>query len=255
MLILLSPAKTLDLKSPFEDEATPPMFAAQAQRLARSAARLGPKRLGEIMRISDSLAAANHQRFKQFADAPERPAIRMFAGDVYRGFDVTSADAETLDYAQRHLRILSGLYGLLRPLDAVRPYRLEMGTRWSPKSERLLDFWGSKIAKAVRHELEAEGSGILLNLASNEYYSAVGKPAKGVRVITPDFRVRTARGLQFQSFVAKVARGALARFVCEERIADPAALGAFDRDGWRIDRDDSEPDRPLFVRAQTVSEP
>jgi cytoplasmic iron level regulating protein YaaA (DUF328/UPF0246 family) len=248
MLILISPAKTLDLKSPFQDKPTAPLFAAEAERLARAAARLGPERLGEIMHISEPLAATNHQRFKQFAAAPERPAIRMFAGDVYRGFDAASADTETLDFAQRHLRILSGLYGLLRPLDAVRPYRLEMGTRWSPRSERLLDFWGAKVAKAVARELQDEGSGVLLNLASNEYFTAVGKPPKSVRVITPDFRVRTSRGLQFQSFVAKVARGALARFVCEERIEDPAALAAFDRDGWRFDREGSETDRPLFVR-------
>jgi cytoplasmic iron level regulating protein YaaA (DUF328/UPF0246 family) len=144
---------------------------------------------------------------------------------------------------------------VLRPLDAVRPYRLEMGTRWSPRSERLLDFWGAKVGKAVARELQDEGSGVLLNLASNEYFAAVGKLPKSVRVITPDFRVRTSRGLQFQSFPAKVARGALARFVCEERIEDPAALAAFDRDGWRFDREASETDRPLFVREQVVSEP
>jgi cytoplasmic iron level regulating protein YaaA (DUF328/UPF0246 family) len=255
MLILLSPAKTLDLKSSFEDEPTVPLFAAEAQRLARGAARLGPKRLGEIMHISDSLASTNHQRFKQFGTAPERPAIRMFAGDVYRGFDVASADAEMLDYAQRHVRILSGLYGLLRPLDAVRPYRLEMGTRWSPRGERLLDFWGAKVGKAVTRELQAEGSDVLLNLASTEYFAAVGTPPKSVRVIAPDFRVRTPRGLQFQSFPAKVARGALARFVCEERIEDPEALAAFDRDGWRFDAQGSETDRPLFVRGENVTEP
>jgi uncharacterized protein len=131
----------------------------------------------------------------------------------------------------------------------VRPYQLEMGTRWAPTGKRLLDFWGSKVAKAVRSELAAEGSGILLNLASNEYFAAVGKPPQGARVVTPDFRVRGPRGLQFQSFPAKVARGAMARFVCEERIEDPAALAGFDRDGWRFDEDGSEPNRPLFVRA------
>jgi cytoplasmic iron level regulating protein YaaA (DUF328/UPF0246 family) len=255
MLILLSPAKTLDLASAFEEQPSTPRFANEAARLARAAARLGAGKLSEIMHISQQLAQTNHQRFKQFAGAPERPAIRTFAGDVYRGFDVASTSSEILDYAQRHLRILSGLYGLVRPLDAVRPYRLEMGTRWSPRGERLLDFWGDKVGKAVRDELRAEGSGILLNLASNEYFAAVGKPPRGGRVISPDFRVRSARGLQFQSFPAKVARGALARFVCEERIEDPEALASFDSDGWRFEENGSEPDRPLFVRNAVDTEP
>ncbi|MCY7338628.1 MAG: YaaA family protein [Sphingomonas bacterium] len=249
MLILLSPAKTLDFETPFAETPSAPRFAAEAQRIAHAAARLGPARLSELMHISDKLAALNHARFKQFATAEARPAIRAFAGDVYRGFDAASADPETLAFAQDHLRILSGLYGLLRPLDAIRPYRLEMGTRWSPSGDKLVAHWGAKVAKALAAELKSEGSGLVVNLASNEYYAVLARQLpKPVRVIAPDFRVATATGLQFQSFTAKVARGAMARWLCDERIAEPAAFASFDRDGWRFDPAGSTPDRPRFVR-------
>jgi cytoplasmic iron level regulating protein YaaA (DUF328/UPF0246 family) len=249
MLILLSPAKTLDFTTPFEETASRPRFATEASRIARAAARLGPARLGELMHISSALAELNHQRFKDFGKADERPAIRAFAGDVYRGFDAASADADTLAFAQDHVRILSGLYGALRPLDAVRPYRLEMGTRWAPAADRLVDHWGPKVAKAIAADLRAEGSKLVVNLASNEYFAVLkGQLPKKVRIVAPDFRVATAKGLQFQSFTAKVARGAMARWLCDGRVEDPAALEAFDRDGWRFDGDGSTPDKPLFVK-------
>lgn len=250
MLILLSPAKTLDLDTPFADVPTSPRFAADAGRLALAAAKLGPAKLAELMHISSALAELNAKRFKGFAKAQERPAIRMFAGDVYRGYDAASADEDSMAFAQGHVRILSGLYGMLRPLDAMRPYRLEMGTRWAPKADRLVDHWDNKVAKALLAELKEEGSGTILNLASREYYEVVGpKLPKTVRVIAPDFRVHTAKGLTFQSFAAKVARGAMARFVCDERIADPVGLEDFDRDGWRFDAEGSSPAKPLFIRA------
>ena len=250
MIILLSPAKTLDLDTPFEEQPTPARFAAEASRIARAAAKLEPQRLSELMHISPKLAELNAQRFKHFAKAEERPAIRTFAGDVYRGFDVASADEDTLSFAQDHVRILSGLYGALRPLDGIRPYRLEMGTRWAPNGDKLTDHWGPKVAKAVLADLKEEGSGTILNLASNEYFAAVGPylPKKGVRLIAPDFRVHTAKGLQFQSFTAKVARGTMARWVCDERVSDPAALSGFNADGWRYEAEGSTPDKPLYVR-------
>ena len=250
MLILLSPAKTLDFTTPFAEEATRPRFATEASRIARAAAKLGPARLGELMHISSALADLNHQRFKAFTKAEERPAIRAFAGDVYRGFDAASADADTLAFAQDHLRILSGLYGALRPLDSMRPYRLEMGTRWAPAADRLVDHWGPKVAKAIAADLRAEGSNLVINLASAEYFAVLkGQLPRKVRVIAPDFRVKTAKGLQFQSFTAKVARGAMARWLCDERIDDPAALAQFARDGWKFAHSQPNPDVPLFVRS------
>lgn len=249
MIILLSPAKTLDLATPFEETGTAPRFAADAGRLARAAAKLKPAQLAELMHISDGLAELNAKRFKTFSRAEERPAIRSFAGDVYRGFDAASAEREVIAYAQDHLRILSGLYGVLRPLDAIRPYRLEMGTAWAPRGGKLVDHWGRKVARSLVAELKEEGSGTILNLASREYYAVVGPfVPKKVAVISPDFRVRTAKGLQFQSFTAKVARGALARFVCDERIEDASALRSFDRAGWRFDAKVSTAAVPLFVR-------
>ncbi len=249
MLILLSPAKTLDFETSYSDQPSEPRFGREAGRIARAAARLGPHGLSELMHISERLGALNHQRFKGFAKAEARPAIRAFAGDVYRGFDAPSADDATLAFAQDHLRILSGLYGVLRPLDSIRPYRLEMGTRWAPSGERLVDHWGAKVANAVAADLRAEGSNLLVNLASNEYFAVLARqlPRK-VRVIAPDFRIATAKGLQFQSFPAKVARGAMARWLCDERIDQPDAITGFDRDGWRFEADGSTPDRPLFVR-------
>ncbi|MCY7281415.1 MAG: YaaA family protein [Sphingomonas bacterium] len=250
MIALLSPAKTLDFDSAYSDEPTRPKFAAEAGRIARAAATIGTVGLGELMHISPALADLNHGRFKRFARAATRPAIRAFAGDVYRGFDAASAEPETIAFAQGHLRILSGLYGVLRPLDAIRPYRLEMGTKWAPGGGKLTDHWGDKVARAVAADLRAERSMLLINLASNEYYAVLkGKLAKSVRVMAPDFRVHTAKGLQFQSFTAKVARGTMARWLCEEHIEDPAALPSFDRDGWRFDADGSSPEKPLFVRA------
>jgi cytoplasmic iron level regulating protein YaaA (DUF328/UPF0246 family) len=249
MLILLSPAKTLDFETPFTETPTRPRFATDASRIARAAAKLGPARLRELMHISPALADLNHQRFKSFSKAEERPAIRAFAGDVYRGFDAASADADTIAFAQDHLRILSGLYGALRPLDAMRPYRLEMGTRWAPAADKLVDHWGPKVAKAIAADLRADGSKLVVNLASNEYYAVLkGQLPKAVRIISPDFRVATAKGLQFQSFTAKVARGVMARWLCDERVDDPAALADFDRDGWAYDADGSTLDKPLFTR-------
>lgn len=250
MITLLSPAKTLDFETAFADEGTRPRFATEAGRIARAAAGIGADGLAELMHISPALADLNHNRFKRFGRAGKRPAIRAFAGDVYRGFDAASADADTIAFAQDHVRILSGLYGLLRPLDDIRPYRLEMGTRWAPGGGKLTDHWGDKVARALAADLRAERSTLLINLASNEYFATVkGRLPTTVRIIAPDFRVATAKGLQFHSFTAKVARGAMARWLCEERIADPATLPSFDVGGWAYDKSGSTPDRPLFVRA------
>ncbi|WP_265562810.1 YaaA family protein [Sphingomicrobium arenosum] len=252
MLIILSPAKSLDETSNYSEEPTIPRFERQAAQIARAAAKLSADDLKRIMGISDKLATLNAERYHGFFDAETRPAIRMFAGDVYRGFDIKSADEETVAFAQDHVRILSGLYGMLRPLDRMRPYRLEMGTGWNPsegEDGRLTDHWDDKVAKELRKQLREEGSMTLLNLASNEYYEVVkGQLPKTVTIVEPDFRVRTAKGLQFQSFAAKVARGSMARWVCDERIDSVEALKGFDRDGWAYEEDGSSENAPLFVR-------
>ena len=250
MIALLSPAKTLDYARPLPALApTRPHFADDADRLAGAASRLSKRRLAELMSISDKLATLNADRFRGFADAPERPAIYAFAGDVYTGLEAHSLDEPAIGFAQDHLRILSGLYGLLRPLDAIRPYRLEMGTRWAPRRKRLTDYWGGRIAGRLIDDVAQEGSGVVLNLASQEYFAAVeGRVPAGIRLVHVDFRESGPDGPRFVSFAAKRARGMMARWLCEHRIAEPESMKAFDSDGYRFDPGASENDRWTFMR-------
>lgn len=247
MIAVLSPAKTLDLDTPAPFPATPARFADAAAMLAKAASHLTQKRLIELMKISPALAKLNADRFREFADADERPALYTFAGDVYTGLDAATLDEPAVRFAQDHLRLLSGLYGLLRPLDGMRPYRLEMGTRWGPRVAKLTDWWGTRIADALAEDVATEGSGVVLNLASQEYWEAVaGKLPGDVRVIAVDFREADGR---FISFHAKKARGMLARFLVEHHIAEPDGMTAFDTAGYRFDSAASDDGRWTFVRA------
>jgi uncharacterized protein len=245
MIALISPAKSLDFAGALPDVApSRPRFTAEAESLARSAARLPQRRLRELMGISPALAKLNHERFAGFAEAPERPALYAFAGDVYAGLDAGTLDEEAVAFAQDHLRILSGLYGLLRPLDAIRPYRLEMGVRWAPRRARLTDWC---VARALGEDLAQDGSGVVLNLASQEYWSVVeGHLPAGVRVIAADFRDGPDR--RFITYYGKRARGMMARWLVEHRVSDPDDMRAFDTDGYRFDAEASTADQWLFVR-------
>ncbi len=249
MIAILSPAKTLDYDSALPDlTASVARFPAETGQIARGAARLGAAKLGSLMRISPKLAQLNAGRYRDFADAPERPALWAFAGDVYAGFEVKSLEAPAFDFAQAHVRILSGLYGLLRPLDAIRPYRLEMGTRWAPgRAKDLYAFWGDRIAALLAQDVADSGSDVVLNLASQEYWHAVaGKLPDGVRVIEVDFREDGPEGPRFVSFHAKRARGMMARWMCEHRVTEVEAMRGFDSDGYRFAG--AEGDRWMFVR-------
>ncbi|QPQ55677.1 peroxide stress protein YaaA [Allosphingosinicella flava] len=249
MLAVISPAKTLDYARPVPPlPATNPDFRDDAARIAKAAARLSKKKLSGLMHISDKLAALNVERFRTFDVLPERQAIYAFAGDVYAGFEVHSLDAEAITFAQDHLRILSGLYGLLRPLDAIRPYRLEMGTRWAPARGNLYGFWQDRIAAALCRALD-QGGGPIVNLASKEYWAAVdGKLPSDVRVIEIDFREDGPNGPRFNTFAAKRARGMMARYICEHRLTDAESLKNFDSDGYRFDAEGSDADRWRFTR-------
>ena len=246
MIAVLSPAKTLDYGTPhLAVEASRPRFAGEAATLAKAASRLTQAKLRALMHISPALAKLNADRFRGFADAPERPALFAFAGDVYTGLDANSLDAQQVDFAQDHVRMLSGLYGLLRPLDAMRPYRLEMGTRWAPRRSALTDWWGTKIADRLAADVAAEGSGVVLNLASQEYWAAVeGRLPPGVRVVAVDFRDDG----RFVSFHAKKARGMMARWLVEHRVDAIDAMRDFDAAGYRFLAGASTPDRWQFVR-------
>lgn len=253
MIAVISPAKTLEYERPVPPESVPTKarLADDADAIARGAARLGAKRLAELMHISPKLAELNAARFRGFADATQRPAIHAFAGDVYTGFEAATLDAPALAFAQDHLRILSGLYGLLRPMDAMRPYRLEMGTRWAPgRAADLYGYWKNRVADLLALDVAAEGSGTVLNLASQEYWKAVaGKLPEDVRVITVDFREPGPEGPRFVSFHAKKARGMVARWMCEHRITDAAAMRGFDSDGYLFDAEASTDALWRFTRS------
>jgi cytoplasmic iron level regulating protein YaaA (DUF328/UPF0246 family) len=250
MIAVISPAKTLDYKREFPPfPLTHPRFESEAHVLARAAAKMSPKKLGELMHISDSLAKLNTERFRSFDALPARPAIYAFAGDVYAGVEVHSMDEEAVLFAQGHLRILSGLYGLLRPLDTIRPYRLEMGTKWAPRRKDLYSYWGDRVAQTLLEGLKESGSDTIVNLASKEYWTAAGpKLPKGTKVIEIDFREEGPSGLRFNTFAAKRARGMMARYICEHRLDDPEALKGFDSDGYAFDPEHGDEHRWRFTR-------
>lgn len=253
MLLLLSPAKSLDYTSPLPPvEPTAPRFAEEALTTAQAASKLGPKKLGKLMSISDKLAKLNADRYADFAGQDERPALYAFSGDVYIGLEARTLEEPAVGFAQDHIRILSGLYGLLRPLDLIRPYRLEMGTRWAPgRKKNLYQLWGSKISDALAADLLAEGSDVIINCASKEYWHAVEQaPPKGIRIITMDFRELTPQGLIFNSFGAKRARGMMARWMCEHRISDPEGLKGFDSDGYAFSVEGSDDSTWRFVKTR-----
>ena len=241
MLTVLSPAKSLDWAERPEVVQTQPDFEADALRLAKSARQLSLKALQDLMHISPDLARLNRERFRDFAAEPDgevtRPAVFAFAGDTYQGRDAASLDADALRYAGEHLRILSGLYGLLRPLDAIQPYRLEMGSRLKTRrGASLYAYWGKEIAKA----LNATATGPwLLNCASQEYFGAVDLKALKLDVITPQFLEEKNGARKTVGFFAKRARGAMARFVMEHRIETPEGLRDFDYGGYRFEASDA----------------
>ena len=255
MLAVLSPAKSLDLDSPVPPvEATLPRFAADAATLATAAAKLRPKALQKLMHISPALAELNVARFKAFDPAPDpaaaRPALYTFDGDVYAGLRGPEMDAATRTFAQAHVRILSGLYGLLRPLDRIQPYRLEMGTAFGVgRKKTLYAVWGDRIARALADDLAGHPDPTLINLASVEYFTAVAVDRLPGRVLAIDFRDDHDGELRFNTFVAKKARGAMARFMCDERLDRPEGLKDFTADGFRYDKARSDGGRWLFVRA------
>ncbi len=257
MLIVISPAKRLDWAER-DIQTTEPVFADDAARLAKTARNLTLRDLKGLMDLSDDLARLNRDRFRAFADAPDadavRPALYAFAGDTYQGFDAATLDADGLAWAQDHLRILSGLYGVLRPRDAIQPYRLEMGSRLrTRRGSDLYSYWRDQIAKALTAEANDQGTDVLVNCASQEYFGAVPAKALKLRVITPQFLQDRGGAPKIISFFAKRARGALARYIVENRLTDPEALRAFDIDGYRYSADLSTDGKPAFVRKDAAA--
>lgn len=238
MLVVVSPAKRLDWTA--RDVATTePVFQKDANRLASHARQLTLGKLKSLMDLSDDLAKLNRDRFKSFSDTPSREETRAalfaFAGDTFQGFDAASLDQAGLERAQSHLRILSGLYGVLRPLDAIQPYRLEMGSRLKTRrGSSLYDYWGDQIANHLNAQAEAVGARYLVNCASQEYFSAVDRTALKPQIITPQFYELKAGTPKIVSFFAKKARGAMARFIVENRVDSIDGLKDFDLGGYRF---------------------
>ena len=254
MLFLLSPAKSLDYESALPAvTASQPQFVAQSSALITTLKKKSPKQIAELMDLSEALAKLNVDRYKawtpQFTDDNARPAVLAFNGDVYEGLDAKTLKPKELQWAQQHVAILSGLYGVLRPLDLMQAYRLEMGTSLKHgKSNNLYQFWGSQIADYLNTQLAAEKEPVIVNLASQEYFKAVDRKALQARVIECVFQDFKNGQYKIISFFAKRARGLMARFAIQHQLKTPAALHGFNLEGYAFAPDVSEPDMLVFRR-------
>lgn len=258
MLVVVSPAKNLDFESNIPvGQFTQPELIEDTERLMKVCRTLSPADLSSLMKISDKLATLNANRFAEFSTpfTPEnaRQALYAFNGDVYTGLDAYSLDKTTVEYAQQHLRILSGLYGLLRPLDLMQAYRLEMGTKLAnPEGKDLYAFWGESITQLLNQALQEQGDNVLINLASNEYFKAVKKNVLEGMIITPTFKDYKNGQYKIISFFAKKARGLMARYILEKRIADVDGLKAFDVEGYQYSEAQSSSTELVFLRNQEL---
>lgn len=243
MIIVLSPAKSLDYETPpHVSKHTIPDFVEDAAELIDELRRYSPQQIASLMDISDALAHLNFQRYAdwspQFHAGNAKQAVLAFNGDVYEGFDAKTLGAADLDYAQRHVRVLSGLYGLLRPLDLLQPYRLEMGTRLpNARGKDLYAFWGERITQALNAQLKRNKGAerVLVNCASTEYFKSVRPARLDARVVTPVFEDWKGGRYKIISFHAKRARGLMARFAVEHRIDSPEKLKDFAAEGYAFD--------------------
>ena len=254
MLTVISPAKTLDFETaPTTRRSTRPQFIERAAELVKEARELSPEDLRELMGVSEKIAELNHRRFMDWSEPfnldNARQAILAFKGDVNTGQHAENLSAAQLQFAQQHLRILSGLYGLLRPLDLMQPYRLEMGVRFATSGGRnLYEFWGDSLTRALNTQLGKSGSRVLVNLASNEYFKSLQPGALDAEIITPVFKDLKGGKYKVISFYAKKARGQMARFIIDNELNEPGGLGRFRRDGYRYNRGESTARVPVFTR-------
>ncbi|HCP19816.1 peroxide stress protein YaaA [Marinobacter nauticus] len=253
MLMIISPAKTLDYESPLATEThTQPDFLDDACELIDQLKELEPHQVSNLMSISDKLGQLNAERFQTwhtpFTPDNARQAVLAFKGDVYTGLDAESFSSEDFSFAQKHLRILSGLYGLLKPLDLMQPYRLEMGTRFeNTRGKDLYAFWGSKITDAL-NQLLASDDKVLVNLASNEYFKSVQKKHLDARLVTPQFKDWKNGQYKMISFYAKKARGLMCRYAIQNRITQADDLKGFNLDGYYFSEDQSDNNNWVFLR-------
>ncbi len=255
MLAIISPAKKLKFET--RDPALPssePDFLKDTDQLISVARKLTRADLRAMMKISDNLADLNYQRFQDFKKSPDltrtKQAVMAFAGDTYTGLDAETLNKEDLSFAQDHLRILSGLYGLLKPLDEIQPYRLEMGRKLkTSRGETLYAFWGDLIAKTIDQQLKSHKHPAVINLASNEYFKAAGPKILQSSLINPIFKENKNGQYKVIGLFAKRARGAMARYMIKNRLSDPQDLKKFAEDGYRYQAELSEGNNWVFTRS------
>ncbi len=254
MLILLSPAKKLDYsKQSVTDRFTLPEDLDRSAELIAVLRKMSVAQIRTLMDLSEDLASLNAERYADwemdFSHGELKQALLAFKGDVYQGLDTDSMNADDLDFAQDHLRILSGLHGLLRPLDLIRPYRLEMGTKLTVgKAKNLYSFWGNTVTERVGEDLAASGSDVLVNLASAEYFKVLNTKKLGVRVVTPSFKDYKNGQLKSLFLYVKQARGMMAGFAIRERLTEPESLKDFNEGGYRYTDELSDANNWVFTR-------
>jgi cytoplasmic iron level regulating protein YaaA (DUF328/UPF0246 family) len=251
MIVVLSPSKSMDMEPANVKEFSQPAFLDQSAKLVSKVRKFSKAELMEFMQISENLAELNRQRFKDwnppFTGANAKQAMLAFTGDVYEGLDARSLKKRDIAFAQDHLRILSGLYGLLRPLDLIQPYRLEMGRPLETRgAKNLYEFWKATITE----ELNQTKGALLVNLASNEYSQAIDKRALNKHIVSPVFKDEKNGKPKIISFFAKKARGSMARHIIQNRITDANGLLEFAEDGYSYNAALSKPDAPVFIRPQ-----
>ena len=258
MLAVVSPAKNLDFESPIPvDTFTQPAMLDQLDHLVNFCKALSPADIASLMSISDKLSVLNADRFAEFSRpfTPDnaRQAMYAFNGDVYTGLDAYSLSERDVTFAQSHLRILSGLYGLLRPLDLMQAYRLEMGTKLATdKGKDLYQYWGEDITQVLNQALAEQGDNVLVNLASNEYFKSVKKKSLEAMIITPNFKDLKNGQYKVISFFAKKARGLMARYIIQNQLTDVEQLKGFDLAGYRFSEEQSSPTDFVFLRDEAV---
>jgi cytoplasmic iron level regulating protein YaaA (DUF328/UPF0246 family) len=253
MIAIVSPAKTLDFKTENTHKHTLPRFQKEALKLIDVLKEKSEGDIGELMSISDKLATLNVERYRSFTKkkdpANSQQAVFAFRGDVYQGLQAESFNEEDLDFAQDHFRILSGLYGLLRPLDLIQPYRLEMGAKLKVKGDsNLYEYWHDKIVSRLNGDLKAQGDKLLINLASNEYFKAVDKKKLKAKVIDVDFLDFSSGKYKIISFYAKKARGMMSHYIIKNRIKEAEHLQGFDYEGYIYDANASNDEKLVFKR-------
>lgn len=259
MLTVISPAKTLDFDTPpVTRKKTQPVFLDRAEELVEEARRLTLDDIAQLMGVSGKIAALNHQRFmdwgRPFTLKNARQALLAFKGDVYVGLEAESLSPAQLDFAQKHLRMLSGLYGLLRPLDLMQPYRLEMGLSFANKGgDNLYQFWGDAITRELDKALGKSGKKVLVNLASNEYFRSVRPGSLDADVVTPVFKDLRGDRYRVISFFAKRARGQMARFIIDNQLNDPEGMKKFRVEGYRYNKSESNARELVFTRDKPPS--